>query len=118
MVEIQRRIISQPAEAGYVSDDAFPAEPDWDVVDEWKPEPATEQWSDWEPVESTDDEHPTYYAEHNRDGGLFRAPTLRALNPHIRRTAWFERKLIRRWVDPEHGPMAEVVKVDRRSERV
>lgn len=110
---IRRVRWSGPVEAGPVEPGEEPVlDTRLEIVEEWRAEPPVEEWTAWAPVGTVEDRDPTYYATHNSDGGPFRTPTLRALEP-IRqvRTVW-ERRLVRRWVDPDRGPLAEVVRTE------
>jgi hypothetical protein len=118
MAERRRRILHKPLPAGSVqagdTPDATLSLLPYEVVEEWGAEPATEEWSEWRIVASEQDDDPTYYPEWWF--GIMR--DIKALHPHRRRTTTFERRLLRRWVDAEHGPMVEVVRTETRTERV
>lgn len=116
MAERQRRIIPGPLEAVpvRVGDEVPPSFAlAFEMVEEWKLEPPVEEWSEWRVVSSEQDEDPSYYPEWHF--GVMR--DIKAMHPHRRRTTTFERRLVRRWVDAEHGPMAETVDMQTRSER-
>ena len=122
MAERQRRIVPHAveAQAHRLGDGEVPPTFDlaFEVVEEWKPESPVEEWTEWRYVSSEQDEDPTYYPEYDpHRGNIFHVP-IKAIHPHRRSTTTFERRLVRRWVDAEHGPMAEVVDVQTRTERV
>lgn len=117
MAEHRRRIVPREVQAGLLSEDDPPLELDLDVTQEWVPEESTETWTDWEQVDVKVDEDPTYTAEYDyRRASIFHVP-LKAMHPHRKKTVTWERKLIRRWVDPKLGPMAKVVDTEHRMDR-
>lgn len=116
MAERQRRIIPGPltADIAREGDDVTLSLLPYEVVEEWGAEPANEEWSDWRIVATEQDDDPTYYPE----WWFGVMQDIKALHPHRRVTTTYERRLVRRWVDAEHGPMAEVLAVETRTERV
>lgn len=118
MAQRRRRIVPRDLTASLTSQDAtLTPEPAYDVVEEWVPEPVREYWTPWERVEEVIDEDPTYSVEYDyRRATLFHVP-IRSINPRRKKTVTYARKLIRRWVDVEDGPMAEVVRTETHQER-
>lgn len=116
MAERVKRVVFDGIQAGFLTGDETPQLPE--VVEEWKAEEPTEEWTDWRRVSEKEDADATYYPEYKNNGTLFRTPTIKANHPVRRRTVTDERRLIRRWVDPEQGPMAQVVDVETRTERL
>lgn len=100
----------EPVTATYI--DGVPTIPvdavSWERRVEWVPEEPTYEWTPWE-YEVEDTGLVTYDAVSNNDGSLFRAPTLRALNPRRQTRIIETRRLVKRWVDREQGPMHQVV---------
>lgn len=87
----------------------------WHYEEEWVPRESTEEWTEWRHVSTVEDRDPTYFAGDLRAfrlGGIAMRHT-----PHRVSTVTSERKLIRRWVDREKGPMAEVVDTETRRSR-
>ena len=116
MAERVKRVVLHDLEARPLTGDELPQVAE--VIEEWKAEEPTEEWTDWRVVSSVMDADPTYYPEYKKDGSFFRTPTVKAFHPSRRRTITEERRLVRRWVDPETGPMAQVVEQQVRTTRV
>lgn len=112
MAQMRRVLVnSNPIEAKYIEDgvavvDVRPVS--WESRLEYVPEEPTYEWG---PVEfKTEDVGEPYMKPvYNNDGGLFRTPTIAAMVMHQPKQHTETRRLFKRWVDREQGPMVEWV---------
>lgn len=93
-----------------------------DIPTVWEPPPIKYarnekiEWTDWYYSETIKDEHPTYVAINNNDGGFYRSPSLRELRPVFKAKVIYQRKLIKTWTDEDTGePWAEILDVETRT---
>lgn len=109
----RKRIVPRLTRAGYMHTDDAPVL-SYDVVEEWVPVEPFDEWTDWYVVEVVEDKDPTYYPQYKRVS-VFRV-AIKSMVPwrHVKVT--WERKLLRWWVDPQDGPMGQIIDIQRKQE--
>lgn len=114
MAEPAKYIERGPVVAYSMEPDEPPMMMDYKVIDGWKEEAPVEEWTEWTPWELVSEEKTGAMRPiHNRDGGLFRAPSIALIVPEEKRVYKRHRKLVRRWVDKYEGPMVEIIDIEK-----
>lgn len=110
MGERTKRVVPTGVEAGILEPGAPPALTNYEVVEEWREESPTQEWTDWSPWEMEQEKTGALVPLYDREKAtLFRPAPLAKMVPEVKITMTRERRLVRRWVDRERGPMAEIV---------